>query len=293
MRETISINDYYKNLLLIDLRLLFVILFLQSSWAEAQEHHFTNPQVRVQVTSETLDVSTTGYPDHKWEKVNPNRPSKQNFNFKIPRHPKIASRTTAVPSRGPIAVAVNGVVFFGPEDREGKIAIENHGLDSCLGHPAPSGVYHYHCTPGCVHKDAPKQHSPVIGYAFDGFKIYGLQGERGRSPQDLDQCNGHTDKRRGYHYHTTENFPFVLGCYRGTPTLANYDRNQKGPGSKNKRRGRNGSNPVRQYCETDRQQYCPNMPPSREMMQCMIRNKNKFNTQCRQALQNHRPPGRR
>jgi hypothetical protein len=64
--------------------------------------------VRVQITAETLNVSTTGYPDHKLEKANPNRPSKQNFNFKIPRHLKIASRPTAVPSCGPIAVAIRG-----------------------------------------------------------------------------------------------------------------------------------------------------------------------------------------
>jgi hypothetical protein len=264
-----------------------------ASSSEAQQHHFTNPQVRVQVTVETLNVSTTGYPDHKWERVNPNRPTKQNFNFQIPRYPQIASRTTPVPSRGPIAVAINGVVFFGPEDREGKIALENHGLDSCRGHPAPSGVYHYHCTPGCVHQDPPSQHSPVIGYAFDGFKIYGLQGERGRPPTDLDQCNGHADNSRGYHYHTTQGFPFVLGCYRGTPALANYDRRQQGTGPGNERKGRRGGDSMRQYCETDRQRYCPNMPPSREMMQCMKRNKNKFSAQCQQALQNHRPPANR
>jgi hypothetical protein len=87
------------------------MLFLSPSWGEAQEHRFTNPQVRVQITAETLNVSTTGYPDHKWERANPNRPSKQNFNFKIPRHSKIASRPTAVPSRGPIAVAINRVTF--------------------------------------------------------------------------------------------------------------------------------------------------------------------------------------
>lgn len=273
--------------------LLIGVLLLTASWVEAQEHHFTNSEVRVQVTEETLNVSTTGYPDHKWEKVNPNRPSKQNFNFKIPRYPKKASRATSVPSRGPIAVAVNGAVFFGPEDQEGKIALENHGLDSCRGHPAPTGVYHYHCTPGCVHKDARNQHSPVIGYAFDGFKIYGLQGERGRPPKDLDQCNGHADKNRGYHYHTTEGFPFVLGCYRGTPVAANYDRHQQGGISGrtgNERGERRGGDPVRQYCETDRQRYCSNMPPSRKMMQCMMRNKNNFSAQCRKALQNHRPP---
>ena len=155
-----------------------------------------------------------------------------------------------------------------------------------------AGVYHYHCTPGCVYKDAANQHSPVVGYAFDGFKIYGLQGERGRSPKDLDSCNGHKDKGRGYYYHTTENFPFVLGCYRGTPALANYVRNQQGTKSKNDRRGGRGSDSMLQYCEVDRKKYCSDMPPSREMMQCMMRNQNKFSTQCRQALQNHRPSGR-
>ncbi len=271
---------------------LLGILLSWSSWAEAQAHHFTNPDVRVQITEDYLEVSTTGYPDHKWERVNPNRPTKQNFNFKIPRFPQKASRTTPVPSRGPIAVAINGVVFFGPEDREGKIALENHGLDSCRGHPAPSGVYHYHCTPECVHRDSSRQHSPVIGYAFDGFKIHGLQGENGQPPKDLDQCNGHTDSERDYHYHTTEKFPFVLGCYRGTPVTANYGNRQKSGDGRNGMR-RKGADPIRQYCEVDRQKYCPNMPPSREMMQCMMRNKNNFRAKCREALQNHRPPTRR
>ena len=64
---------------------LFCVFLLWTSWVEAQDHHFTNPEVRVQITEDYLNVSTTGYPDHPWEKVNPNRPSKQNFNFKIPR----------------------------------------------------------------------------------------------------------------------------------------------------------------------------------------------------------------
>jgi hypothetical protein len=67
--------------------------------------------VRVQITAETLNVSTTGYPDHKLARANPNRPSKQNFNFKIPRHLKISSHPTAVPSRRPIAVTINQVTF--------------------------------------------------------------------------------------------------------------------------------------------------------------------------------------
>jgi hypothetical protein len=73
--------------------------------------------VRVQITAETLNVSTTGYPDHKLEMANPNRPSKQNFNFKIPRHRKIVSRPTAVLSLGSIAVAINRVTFNLGEDK--------------------------------------------------------------------------------------------------------------------------------------------------------------------------------
>ena len=38
------------------------------------------------------------------------------------------------------------------------------------------------------------------------------------APQYLDQCNGHYGPNGDYHYHTTSTFPYILGCYRGTPT---------------------------------------------------------------------------
>jgi len=187
-------------------------VFCFSGMALAQELAFTNPKVQVQVSSQYYSVQSAVMPDHRWERGNPNTPSPQNIRVQIPRQPAKASRTSPVPSRGPIAIAINGVVFFGPEDAHAKRAIENHGLGSCQRHPAPIGMYHYHSTPACVHKDRPGQHSPVIGYAFDGFKIYGLQGEKGRAPRDLDSCNGHKDGERGYQYHTTKGFPYVLGC---------------------------------------------------------------------------------
>lgn len=34
----------------------------------------------------------------------------------------------------------------------------------------------------------------------------------------LDQCNGHVGPNGDYHYHATATFPYMLGCYRGTPT---------------------------------------------------------------------------
>ena len=96
-------------------------------------------------------------------------------------------------------------------------------FDSCCGHPDPQGRYHYHKYPVCIKspfKDPKGKHSPLIGYAFDGFPIYGPNGENGKPPTDLDCCNGHWDKVRGYHYHVTAGFPYILGGYRGVVETA-------------------------------------------------------------------------
>jgi YHYH protein len=39
--------------------------------------------------------------------------------------------------------------------------------------------------------------------------------------QYLDQCNGHIGPNGDYHYHATETFPYINGCYRGTPMGVN------------------------------------------------------------------------
>lgn len=39
--------------------------------------------------------------------------------------------------------------------------------------------------------------------------------------QYLDRCNGHVGPNGDYHYHTTETFPYIIGCYRGTPVGVN------------------------------------------------------------------------
>ena len=61
----------------------------------------------------------------------------------------------------------------------------------------------------------------MIGYAFDGYAIYGPNGEDGKPPTDLDECNGHTDPVRGYHYHVTNKFPYIIGGYHGVVEKSN------------------------------------------------------------------------
>jgi hypothetical protein len=131
-------------------------------------------------------------------------------------------------------VALNGVVFFNPFELGGFTAVVGYSevwLDSCGGHPQQTGVYHYHKYPTCVKSPFPDdgtRHSPVIGFAFDGFPIHGPYESEGVMAKDvegsraLDACNGHSDVDRGYHYHVTPGrFPYVIGGYRGVPEPSN------------------------------------------------------------------------
>lgn len=182
-------------------------------------------------------LESQGYPNHPTavypNSGNPNRIEVQKFRFRLPLEPKLNDHVTRVPM-GPIGVALNGVVFFNPFEAGGMNAVEGYSevwLDSCCGHPEQRGVYHYHKYPVCVKspfKDDGKQHSPVIGFAFDGFPIYGPYEGAGQMAKDitgdrsLDVCNGHADDSRGYHYHVTPGkFPYVIGGYAGVPDSGN------------------------------------------------------------------------
>ena len=67
---------------------------------------------------------------------------------------------------------------------------------------------------GCLFTDTPGQHSPKIGYAFDGIAVYGPLSDNGVKPTDLDICNGRTHKTLGYIYHITgKAAPYMIGCY--------------------------------------------------------------------------------
>lgn len=187
--------------------------------------------------SKFLIIDSQGYPNHPTAKFpnsgNPNSIRVQDFHFRLPLEPRLATKITRVPM-GPIGMALNGVVFFNPFEAGGMNAVEGYSevwLDSCCGHPQQHGVYHYHKYPSCVKSpfaDDGKQHSPIIGFAWDGFPIYGPYEESGVMAKDiknvnaLDVCNGHHDKLRGYHYHVTPGrFPYVIGGYAGIPEVSN------------------------------------------------------------------------
>jgi hypothetical protein len=125
---------------------------------------------------------------------------------------------------GPIGVAVNGVVFFNPFDAGSQDATDL--MDLCCGHPAPDFQYHYHKYPICINSpwaDNGGGPSPVIGWAFDGFPIYGPYESANLMAKDvsgehaLNAFNAHTDADRGWHYNVTPGkFPYIIGGYWGT-----------------------------------------------------------------------------
>jgi YHYH protein len=274
--------------------------FLDVSSAPGAGAGYPTPSLSVSCSTNTVTVQSNGIPPYTYVAVTPNGLSAQNYNFTFPRSPAVAASTTTVPLLGNVAVAVNGMPIYGPNeaampDPYGDPVV-NAILDECLGHTGQGGSYHYHAllvkcliASGLVaqpwdNPDPPTdQPSPIVAYAFDGFPIYGpyectdsgcssvqamlsswdntgyqagtigcasssvclstnrcapvmINGVMNTAcvpktcawsnndyvakagSEYLDQCNGHYGPNGDYHYHATPTFPYIIGCYRGTPT---------------------------------------------------------------------------
>lgn len=144
---------------------------------------------QVQYSDQNVYVSCTcipGYDIGPWA-GNPNTPANQNFVFKITRNPQPNTGTAINTGLGHIGVWSNGVSLFNAKDAmsyqnnntwfRDALFFEGASFDDCLGHPAPNGEYHHHVNPTCLYNDADdSHHSPLIGFAFDGYPIYGAYG---------------------------------------------------------------------------------------------------------------------
>jgi hypothetical protein len=156
---------------------------------------------------------------------NPGRIRAQSILLELPALPQLASVPSCVPM-GMIGFALTGVAIYNALDARGQDAAAHEILDSCDGHPQQQGQYHYHAPSRCW-TDAGKEangHSDLIGYALDGFGIYGTSGGNGATVhnEDLDACHGHTHAVTWdggpvdlYHYHFTDEYPYSVGCFRG------------------------------------------------------------------------------
>ena len=167
-----------------------------------------------------IEQDTEGY---KYDR-NPNGIKQQKFSFSLPANPQFAAQASCAP--GAVGIMMSGVSLFSAIDAPGRDAAAHELQDKCNGHPQVTGAYHYHNLSKCL-EDAIQADgsSGLLGYAVDGFGIYGPYAAGGKrlDSKDLDECHGITsminwdDKLVNmYHYVATDDFPYTIGCMRGT-----------------------------------------------------------------------------
>ena len=184
--------------------------------------------VSITMNATHITIATNGLPDHDFESTlactQANDCTRaQNYEWTIPRSP--VNDTTGghdstncpeangdyecAAALGEVAIAINGVPFYGPEDGPGGDAVASqHGayeedrqpieLGVCHAHNGQGGTFHYHADANCLHwhpdvgedmfdydistpaavaqNTANGSHSAVIGVSMDGYPIYGLWG---------------------------------------------------------------------------------------------------------------------
>jgi arylsulfatase A-like enzyme len=181
--------------------------------------------VQVRWDNDFLYVESDGMPDHPmmigitaWQQQVP-LPQQYTGNnaWRIPLNPVPASKPMSAKTgffRGAIAIAVNGVPIFNPIKNDGKTDTLAAGeLDQWGGHCGRADDYHYHIAP--VHLDRIVGKGKPVGFALDGYPIYGYADEDGSTPKDLDWLNGHKDEDGDYHYHATKTYPYLNGGFYG------------------------------------------------------------------------------
>ncbi len=242
--------------------------------------------VKVSADETACTVASNAIPNHDFNATGrfAHVVSTQTQTYRVPANPQIADRPTPLTLRTDNAILLNGVKVdllgagcYGVGDgrigcndmaapyRYDPVGKQKFGVDEHNAHTQPDGTYHYHGNPHALfpdngdHTPAP---SPVIGFAADGFPIFGSYfadgttlrkakssyqlkaGKRNGGPGgvydgtftddyqfvagsgDLDACNGMTQDGV-YGYFVTDGYPYILGCFVGTPDAS---FNKRGPG---------------------------------------------------------------
>lgn len=195
-------------------------------------------EVTVTCTDSHAIVQSDTYPDH--EKMtgivgtNEQVPVPADYAAPILLAPKLG--TSPLTRDAALGVAVNGVPMYdytgGGEMTEADLAhhqaqhytLQTEQLDVCGGHAGRGDDYHYHVKPTCMIEEmANAGDDAIIGWAFDGFPIYGDNNPDGSVIEEgmLDVCNGQPDQFFGYRYHTSAEAPYIVQCLMGE--VADFD----------------------------------------------------------------------
>lgn len=169
---------------------------------------------QVRFSTNNTYVNSTGIPDYPigpYSDGNPSDAGDRNYLWKITHNPSEETGIKTSTGLGAIGVLINGVPIYNASDAmsynnqgiwyRDAVYFENDGFDCSKGHPAPDmsdltkGYYHHHQNPIVFSESSnptssicddypsdglytlnPSSHGPLIGYAFDGYPIYGAYG---------------------------------------------------------------------------------------------------------------------
>lgn len=220
-----------------------LIMIITPSFAAAHEDHCAavaasvtdagfDADVTVTCTDSHAIIQSDTYPDHELMTgiigTNEQIPVPADYAAPILLAPTMG--TTPLTRDAALGVAVNGVPIYdytaGGEMSEADLAhhqaqhdtVQTGQLDICGGHAGRGDDYHYHATPTCMIAQMENAgDAAIIGWAFDGFPIYGDTNPDGSeiAEGDLDVCNGQADDTYGYRYHTSPDAPYIVQCLMG------------------------------------------------------------------------------
>jgi len=216
---------------------------------------YAMPTVTVKCVGSNLVVSSNGMPGYTFVSKTPNGLKEQKYTWTVSLTPTKSAKVTSIETRmGTLGFTVTGIPIYGP--MEGPVPpneafgdpVYNGILDTCGGHTGYNSDYHDHILITTSNCNLAKRR--VLGYAIDGFPIYNSYGctnkactktvkvtsgyvktgnptsnawnaytyRASKNAGQLDACNGRTEPDGSYGYHATSAFPYVIGCFTGTPT---------------------------------------------------------------------------
>ena len=151
----------------------------------------------------------------------------------VPVKPVLASATSS--PRGNLGVTINGLVISASAPVDAILgAYTIAAFDDCGGHFNPTAGYHLHAYTGCEgieyesHIDNPDAETKIIGYAMDGVAVFAPLSSK--STIKLDECNGRTTAKYGYHYYAqSAEKNLVVKCLKGLTAVDPLATNE-GPG---------------------------------------------------------------
>ena len=152
----------------------------------------------------------------------------------VPKTPMKAS-TASTTSGGDLGVTLNGLVIAPSAPVDAILgAYTIAAFDDCGGHFNPIEGYHMHAYTDCAGTgydasiEDPNAETKQIGYALDGVAVFAPLAHD--STIQLDECNGRTTDKDGYHYYAqAAELNRIVKCFKGLTAID--ESATQGPGA--------------------------------------------------------------